>query len=72
MATHHTDAGAGAATERAVEPMAPSVVSTPAVAYEQIAQLAYQYWQERGCPIGSPEGDWLRAEAELQRQATGT
>ena len=32
----------------------------------QIAMLAYQLWQERGCPIGSPEEDWLRAERELK------
>jgi hypothetical protein len=33
--------------------------------YEQIASLAYQLWQERGCPEGSPDEDWLRAEQEL-------
>jgi hypothetical protein len=32
---------------------------------EQIASLAYILWQERGCPEGSPEADWLRAEEEL-------
>ncbi len=31
----------------------------------EIAQLAYQLWQERGCPTGSPEDDWNRAQAEL-------
>jgi hypothetical protein len=30
-------------------------------------RLAYQLWLERGCPIGSPEQDWFRAE-ELQRE----
>jgi len=34
-----------------------------------LEMLAYQYWQERGSPIGSPEEDWFRAEAELRRQA---
>ena len=33
--------------------------------YEEIAQLAQQYWIERGRPHGSPEVDWLRAEATL-------
>ena len=33
---------------------------------ESIAELAYRYWQERGCPIGSPEEDWYRAERELR------
>ena len=32
---------------------------------EQIAALAYALWEERGCPDGSPEEDWLRAEKEL-------
>jgi Protein of unknown function (DUF2934) len=32
---------------------------------EQIAALAYQLWQQRGCPDGSPDVDWLKAEAEL-------
>jgi len=30
-----------------------------------IEKLAYAYWQERGCPIGSPEIDWVRAEQQL-------
>ena len=32
---------------------------------EDIARLAYQLWQERGCPVGSPEEDWYRAEEQL-------
>jgi hypothetical protein len=31
-----------------------------------IAARAYQFWQERGCPIGSPEADWFRAVEELK------
>ena len=34
--------------------------------HERIAQLAYSYWQERGCPQGSPEEDWFRAEQVFQ------
>jgi len=33
----------------------------------KIAVLAYQFWQERGCPVGSPDEDWLRAEREIVR-----
>lgn len=33
--------------------------------YEEIAILAEQFWNERGRPFGSPEVDWLRAEATL-------
>ena len=32
---------------------------------EQIANLAYTLWQERGCPDGSPEEDWYDAEYRL-------
>lgn len=31
-----------------------------------IERLAYSYWQERGCPDGSAEEDWLRAEETLR------
>lgn len=32
----------------------------------EIATAAYQSWLERGCPIGSDQEDWFRAEAMLQ------
>jgi len=32
---------------------------------EQVASLAYALWEQRGCPEGSPEEDWFRAEQEL-------
>jgi len=32
----------------------------------EIATLAYQLWNDRGCPMGSPEEDWFRAEHELK------
>jgi hypothetical protein len=38
--------------------------------HEQIALLAYSYWQARGCRGGSPEEDWYRAESEI-RNGTG-
>jgi hypothetical protein len=31
----------------------------------EIQVLAYALWQERGCPEGSPEEDWLHAERML-------
>jgi len=33
--------------------------------HAQIEKLAYQFWEERGRPLGSSEEDWLRAEREL-------
>ena len=32
---------------------------------DALAARAYQLWQKRGCPLGSPETDWFRAEQEL-------
>jgi hypothetical protein len=37
----------------------------------EIEKLAYRLWQERGCPFGSPEEDWLEAERELDRGLAG-
>ena len=30
--------------------------------HEFVAKLAYELWEKRGRPIGSPEVDWLAAE----------
>jgi len=32
---------------------------------ERIALLAYSYWKQRGCPIGSPDEDWFHAERDV-------
>lgn len=53
-----------AAAEAAVAP----VVLEPS--YEEIATLAYSYWEARGCQGGSSDEDWLRAEQELRSRAT--
>jgi len=34
--------------------------------HDQIAARAFQLWLERGCPEGSADEDWHRAEAELR------
>jgi hypothetical protein len=34
--------------------------------HDQIANLAYKLWQQRGCPDGSPEVDWERAMRVLE------
>lgn len=36
-----------------------------------VAALAYELWQGRGCPTGSPEIDWFQAEELLSRQSAG-
>jgi hypothetical protein len=32
----------------------------------EIATLAYQLWQDNGCPVGSDKEDWFRAEGMLK------
>ena len=36
---------------------------------EDIAELAYSYWEARGRMGGSPWEDWFRAERELKSKA---
>jgi hypothetical protein len=42
------------------------LVTTISVSNDLIAALAYELWQARGCPHGSPEADWLQAEDQLR------
>ena len=46
----------------------PAMASAPT--QEEIANLAYYYWEARGCQGGSSEEDWIRAESELRARAT--
>jgi hypothetical protein len=39
-----------------------------APAREEVARLAYSYWEARGCQGGSPWEDWFRAERELRER----
>ena len=43
-------------------------VPTETVDEGAIAARAYELWQARGCPVGSPETDWLQAEEELRKR----
>ena len=49
----------------AVEPM-----GNESPSHDEIAVLAYSYWEARGCQGGSPDEDWLRAERELRSRRT--
>lgn len=52
---------------------APAAVTASEPSREEIAQLAYLYWESRGGEDGSSEEDWLRAEQELRvRSAAAT
>ena len=46
---------------------APSIESHPR--QEEIAALAYSFWQARGCPEGTPDEDWFNAEKALNAKA---
>jgi hypothetical protein len=37
-----------------------------AFGHNDIAALAHQLWQARGCPEGSPDEDWFRAAEQLR------
>jgi hypothetical protein len=62
------------ATAPALEQPAPAGIAAypdlnsllAALEHERIATLAYFYWQQRGCPNGSPDDDWLRAEQHIR------
>jgi hypothetical protein len=34
--------------------------------HEMVQELAYQHWEKRGRPLGSPEVDWFAAEKALR------
>jgi hypothetical protein len=40
-----------------------------AFGHREIAALAHQLWEERGCPEGSPDQDWYRAAEILRSRA---
>ena len=46
-------------------------VQAPHVPHEEIARLAYSYWEARKSPHPSAEDDWFRAERELRTRTPG-
>ena len=38
--------------------------------HDEIAKLAYELWERRGRPLGSPEIDWYEAKRALDSQDT--
>ena len=45
---------------------AAAAFSSPSVSRrERISLLAYNYWEQRGRPCGSPDEDWFRAERDI-------
>jgi hypothetical protein len=54
----------------ATEPPPAPVTKGHELEAQEIARLAYSYWEARGCQEGSAEEDWLRAEQELRSALT--
>jgi len=65
-------ADGAAATAVAFEPDLETGSNNGLIEHEDIARLAYSYWEARGCPLGSSEEDWFRAEIELLRQSSAS
>jgi hypothetical protein len=36
-----------------------------AAKHEELSNLAHELWQSRGCPEGTPDEDWFRANNQL-------
>ena len=48
-----------------------ALMSNTVHTHEEVQMRAYQFWQDRGRPWGTPETDWFRAEHELADMKTG-
>ena len=58
------------ASETSVPDLDPDAPATNGDAREEIAKIAYGYWEARGFCGGDPVEDWVRAENEYrQREA---
>lgn len=42
-----------------------SLMSFETAQHHRVEELAYEFWERRGSPLGSPDEDWFRAQAEL-------
>ena len=54
----------------AIETANESTAPTDYMGDKFIAQRAYQYWEQRGRPFGSPEIDWLKAIDNIHLEMT--
>ena len=48
----------------------PSVRPYDCMIDREIANLAFNYWEQRGRPCGSSEVDWYRAVEDVNREQT--
>jgi hypothetical protein len=64
--THRSAATATRKSARVLPTPAPIPVFEADAHRKEIAQVAYRLWLERADGPGSPEEDWLQAEAEVR------
>jgi hypothetical protein len=68
--TNKTEKQAAAVAPTGAVTQPGSETSNPS--YEEIARLAYSYWEARCCQDGSTEDDWYRAERDIQIRKIST
>jgi hypothetical protein len=56
-------------TTKTTKTLVPAEIPVRIIAKEEIARLAYSYWEARGCQGGSAQDDWFQAEQELKSSA---
>lgn len=70
MASRATTLDQQAADSRAAGPSelgsSAQLLAIEKTSESDVAALAYQLWQGRGCPLGSPEEDWFEAKRQLK------
>lgn len=50
----------------------PPIAQTTENPHEAIAQIAYGFWESRGCQDGAAIEDWVRAEHEYRQRLAAT
>jgi len=70
LSTKKTSAKAVATSVARKTNGAPSNLTQMKVPHDRVAQLAHQFWAERGHQHGHHEEDWYRAEQELRGKAS--
>lgn len=60
----YEDGGVAHAVDQAANEKLVNLQRTPPT-HEEIAARAYLLWQQRGCPDGSANEDWIKAEQQL-------
>lgn len=75
MALNHPTTPADVQTNTAGDQPADPELEAPStriIPHDQVASLAYKYWEERGQPNGTPDEDWFRAEHALKEGGENT